>query len=604
MDTFTIGTQIEKELNSFFTSKVRLATLSKQDDSVRLLKKNPDGYYYNQHETIQLIDLYWNSRFEGSSKDKLGHRKMFINKGKFRTEVSAKQIDIDVSNFRFIPDDYADPWTAHFMQKDFTEWSKDTYFGELLNQCVDNFPKYGTVVLKHVGRELKFVPLQLLRCDQTAESLKTARYVIEEHPDMYLWEMQIMKGWNMEGFTLKYDECATVYERYGYLPLSLLKKLKNEKPEAGDENIFVDTLVIAAKQKKTGVDPNAHEGWHIFFAEEVKDRPYEEAHWSKQHGRWLGVGVMEDQIEPQRGTNIVINLLRRSLQWSSKRIAQSASTSVAAKNLAMDVADGTILDVGQGGAITPVDLSNKSNGEFQQFMQEWEKNGDQVSFTYEIATGESMPSGTPFRLGVVLSNAVTSYFGLKKEKLGLFLKRAVMVGLVPEFIKDMSKKDRVVMMFSGEAGFEALKDATMQMVRGEASRIMLLSGQEVDVDGLQAIVSPFASATSLPFNISKDAYKTAKYKFTLTVTGEEIDLNTKIETLKSLHQVLAAQGDPRANKVLDRIAALAGENMATFGSSTEPGPALPPGGPTAPVEAGAAPSKSTNAGAQPSESTY
>lgn len=559
MQLFSIGKQIQTELDDCEKKKVMLAS-TQNDRTVRYLSKDPVGYYYNQRETINLIDLYSNSKFETGENDSLGQKKIFLNIGKFRAEVSAKQIDIDTKDFRFIPDDYADPYTALFLQKDFKEWAKDTEFGELVNQCVDNFPKYGSVVLKEVGNDVEWMPLQNLYPEQTADDLQTASYVIEEHPDMNMWELQTMKGWSLEGLQLKYGEKLTVYERYGYVPRSWLDSVNGKGTQRPDDTDFVDAVVIAAKVKSPV--KTEKEGWHIFFAGKVSKRPYREAHWNKQHGRWLGLGVVEDLFENQKAKNLVVNLVKRSMEWSGKRILQSASEEVAAKNLVRDVRDGDILEVGSIGAITEVPLTAKTNADFGAFLDQFEKNSDQKAFTYEVATGEALPSGTPFRLGVVLSNATNSFFNMKREKLGLFLKKVILDFKVPKFLRDMGDKKRVVQMFSGEPGFDTLKDAAMRFVQSEAARVALLSGQTVDVQGLTEATQPFETAQVIPYEVS---YAEAKFKFDFTVTGEEIELESKIESLKSISQVLQAAGDARYLSVLERIASLVGENLSQFG---------------------------------------
>jgi hypothetical protein len=573
MLNFKIGTQIEKELAEFRTARVRLAALH-QTDTVRfaVAKAAPEGYFHNQGDTIALIDLYYNSKFESGEKDKNKQRKLFMNVGKFRTDVSAKQIDLDMKDGKFIPDDYADPWTAIFLQKEFKEYGKEHDFGEEINKYVEAFPKYGSVVGKKVGNKLEFVPLQNLKNEQTAESLQTATYVIEEHPDMAIWEIQAMSKWNTEGLVMKFTDRMNVFERYGYVPLKWLKEARKEEVLEGDELRYVDAMVITGKVKDSKTD----NPWHIFFAQEIKTRPYREAHWNKQHGRWLGIGVMEDQFENQQAKNIIINLARRRLHWSSKLIGQSRDTNVAMKNLVRDVADGEILEVGPEGAITTVDFASRSTGEFQQFLNEFEKNSDQKAFTYEVATGESLPSGTPFRLGVVLGNAVNSFFALKRERLALFLESAVQDFLVPQFLRDMQNQDRVLAMFADEPGFEVLKEASMNFVRNEAARITMLSGRPVDASAIEAVVQPYEEVQALFFKRDAKYYKEVGAKYSFTFSGEAEDIQAKLETLKSLFQILAQQGDPRAEKVLERIAAISGETMAQFGSKPDM-TKLPPG---------------------------
>lgn len=571
MINFSISKQIDKELAEFRNTRIKIVLPGQQDSTIRFAVPSDKTYYYNQAETIALIDLYYNSMFEKGPYDNQGQRKMFLNVGKFRTDVSAKQIDLDIKDLNFVPSDYADPWTATFMKRDFQEWAKDCYFGEVMNDCVENFPKYGTVVLKKVGNQLSFVPLQNLRNEQSAESLQSAAWIIEEHPDMYAWELQDMaqKGWDIEGINLRFDQTINVYERYGYVTLKWLKE--NSKGlgnvQAGDEMQYVDCQVIMGRVTEGN---SKHD--YILYAKKITTRPYREAHWSKQHGRWLGVGTMEDQFENQRAKNIVVNLIRRGLQWAAKRILQSASTDVVGKNLVQDVKDGEILEVGVNGDISTVDLSSRSNADYQQFMGEWEKNSDQKAFTYEVATGESMPSGTPFRLGVILSQATNSFFDLKREKLGLFFKHAISDFILPQFVADMSKEDRVLTLFSGESGFEVLKSAAMCWVRSEVARISLMSGKPVDVNLLNQITSQYDTAQALPWKLPKSQYKDAKVKFSFDPTGEELDLPKKIESLKSIWQAMVQAGDPRAEGVLKRLGELSGEDITQFGPAPQKQP--------------------------------
>lgn len=577
MPNFSIATQIKKEVEEFANTSVSLAEYRRvgEGGTIRYLKDPKGTYKYNQRETITIIDLYDASKFENGEKDALGQQKIFLNVGTFRREVASKQIDLDVKDFRFIPDDYADPWTSFFLQKDFKEWAKESFLSELLNDLVEAFPKYGTVVVKKVGKSIQFMPLQNLINEQTARSLKTAAYVIEEHPDMYLWEMQDMPEWNCDGLKLKYNDTLKVYERYGRVPMVWFKKQTDQPVEEGDANRSIDVVAIV------GVDApkeGGNKGEHVFFVEECKaeDRPYEEAHWSRRHGRWLGVGVMEDLFENQRAKNIVINLIRRSMHWSSKRVLQSGNSDVAGKNLLRDVADGDIIEVGQNGEIKEVPLSAKTNADFTAFLGEFEKNSDQKAFTYEVATGEALPSGTPFRLGVVLTNSVNQYYGGKRERLGLFCRNMIINFALPQFLKDMGNKEKIKAFYSDEPGYNALKAAAIQYVRSEACRLSALSGKPVDAAALEQIISPYEEVHVLFFKLPGSAYTDAKYKFDLDITGESVDLPAKIETLKSLYQSLMAVGDTkRAEAVLNTIAALAGINMATFGpapSATPPAP--------------------------------
>lgn len=583
MPNFSIATQIRNELNDFNSARVRLATVQHQNDmSVRLLRTNKSGYFFNQREMVTIIDLYYNSKFQNGARDKLGQRKIFMNIGKFRCDVSSKQIDLDTKDFRFVPDDYADPYTAYFMQKDFKVWARDMNdpgdpeaeegsFGDLVNKCVDNFPRYGTVVLKKVGGKLRFLPLQNLINEQTAKSLQTAAYVIEEHPDMYYYEIQEMaaRGWNVAGLAgMKFNEKATVHERYGHVPVKWLKNVMkanglDESIVTGDDNSSTDALIFAVLNAPGSTSKEAV----VLYAAPCKARPYREKHWSRQHGRWLGIGVMEDLVENQEAKNIIVNLSRRSLHWASKRVWQSTTTDMVSKNLVRDVQDGEILEVGVNGQISPVDMTNKALGEFVTFGQDWDKNADQKAFTYEASLLTSGRTTTPFRLGALLTQSAQAFFTRKKQNLGMFLRDAIDDFILPDFVSDMDNKDRVRMLFPGETGFEAVKAGMQQFARTQGSWHTLLSGNVVTGATVAAAGGQYDNARMVLVTIKKGNYKDALYSFDLVVSDDDdvIDVKGLIQTLTTIYQAMIQAQDPRAEKVLERIAGLSGVDVEAFG---------------------------------------
>ena len=567
MRNFSIVTQIKKELDDFYKQKVVLSKMG-HDDTVRYAKGKDGGYYFNQHETIAKIDLTTASQFEDGPTDTLGMRKMYMNVTTFRTEVAAKQTDLDLKDFKFTPEDGTNPWPTFFVQRDFRMWAKDHKMSELVNEFNEAFPKYGTIVGKKVGKAIEFMPLQLLRNEQTAKSLQTARYVIEEHPDMYKWELEAMKGWNLDGLQLKSDECCQVFERYGYVPLGWLKSQNGEDYEATDFELWVDAQVICTYDPKAVKIEEAKQ--HIFSAKQITERPYREAHWKRQHGRWLGVGEAEDLFANQTAANMVINLYRRSMHWSSKRVFQTKDDSLIGKNLVADVADGDVLGVGMTGEVSQIDTTNHSQAEYNNFLTMLEKNADQKAFTYEVATGENLPSGTPFRLGIIMSNAVQSYFELKREKLGLFLREIVQDFLVPQFLRDMGDKERLASLFSDEEGFELVKEGAMEYVKGETIRATLLGGEAVDISTIETAIQPFEAIKALTFEYPESYLQEAEYKITLDLTGESMDLKSRIESLTTLGQIWQQIGDPRAEKAFAEASMLSGVNLAKFGPKPPP----------------------------------
>jgi len=149
---FSIFAQTKKELDSYDNDRIQLASSSTAGSSLSMLHKNSNGYSFSQKEILNTIDLYANSKFETGNIDSEGHQKLFLNICNFRADVAAMQTDLDVKNFVFFPDDSASEWGAYFMTRKFKQWAKDNDLGKLINETNVDFSKYGTAVIKKVGK--------------------------------------------------------------------------------------------------------------------------------------------------------------------------------------------------------------------------------------------------------------------------------------------------------------------------------------------------------------------------------------------------------------------------------------------------------------------
>lgn len=559
---FNIYSQLQKEIDQFNNNKIKIAG-TQSGSGAKYLNDNGGGYSFSQKETLNLIDLYYNSKFESGDTDSEGQRKVFLNICAFRADVASKQVDIDVKDFLFVPDDTSSEFGAIFLTRKFKQWAKENFFGELINETVMDYPKYGTVVVKKLKDKIERVPLKNIYIQQDAKDIRTAEYFIEEHKDMRLEDIQDMKEWDSSGLDLNFDSCVTVYERYGRVPVSTYKQLKGIEVEDGDDNKITNCIaIIVLNEKKKKEEANGS----VLYIEELegKDRPYEECHWKRQDGRWLGVGEIENQFENQIVQNMTANLRKRAMYWSSKHIFQSADTEIA-KNLVRNVKDGDVLKIMPNGNITPVAIETRNLNEIQSSETLWERNSDQKSFTYEVATGEAMPSGTPFRLGVVMSNAVNSHFSLKRENLGLFFNRVVMEQVLDIFKRD-NRKEHKMMIPADEKGIEMLKQEVKNIALYKNFKEQLLQGLIPDIELIKMKVDEeIAKRKNLEFLIPDDYYEQLETTVTLVTTGENVNIEKRLESLTNLYNSMVQKGDPRSEIVLKRILALSGEDYDAFG---------------------------------------
>lgn len=567
---FNIFSKLAEEIEDFDNGTIPVVDNNVDANSVKFLRKKSTNYDFSTKKTINKIDLYYNSLFETGKIDREGQTKVFLNINKFKCDVATKMIDIDRKDFIFVPENSSSKWKTLFINKKFSIWSRKEGFSEILNEFGLSLPKYGTIVSKVVNNEIYNVPLHTLRVQQDAKCLEEARYVIEEHK---LKRYEVARLAEENGLVIddididkhNYNDDISLFERYGVSDVATIKKFNGETPKEGDYDTFVKTMSIltlneVGKAKKAIKEASGT----ILFISEIKDdeMPYDECHWRKIDGRWLGEGEVENQFENQMSINVLANLRRRALLWASKRIYQSASDDIQ-RNLLSDVADGTILSTMQ--PISPINTQTQALGDFASDDKVWNDNSNQKSFTFEVATGEALPSGTPFRLGAVLSNAVSSHFNGKRENFGLFLKRIVYNKIIPQLRK--YEKSKTLSFFLDEDGVQELYDITVECeVNKEIKRQVLEMGIYPDKDAIRAnIEAEIKKRGMLEYTNSPEIYEDAEMYIDIVVTGEDVDIKSKIETLTNLLQLSAGNPailqDPILRSLISKAVSYTGENL-------------------------------------------
>jgi hypothetical protein len=565
--------QIRGEISDFYSKRIPI-TVVPEDQG-----RGEFTYEFSQRETVGLIDLYYNSQFRSGKYDREGRQKIFLNVGKFRTDVAEMQIDIDIADYRFLPDS-SDLWSPWLMSRDFHQWAQDHDFAQTINSFGADLPRYGTCVSKRVGNDVMRTSIGRLINTQNAESLKKAAlgggFVIEAL-QMTPHEMEQYPDWNLDGLQDS-DLQGAVYERYGLICPAHIKLAKDQEPEEGDwDEWFLGLSVITTdiqKKEKNGA---------LVFAEKIdeKDFPYEEAHWQRQDGRWLGIGEMENQFMNQLAANVSMHLRQKSMYWSAKKIF-TKTIAEGPNNLAKDVADGGVVDLGANGSMNVVNTSTQHLGDFNSFDNRIEANADKTSFTYEAATGESPKAGTPFSLQVQLDRTLQKHYGKKRENFGLFLKRAFFNHQV-EIFKRKSRKAHTLTFAYTDDEAELLREAMVLAHVSERKMKHLLAGKVKLKAELEAdIREELSRSPYLIVDIPDSFYDNAKYHTKLIITGEEQNVGADMQTMVTLWQTLQQAGDPRAEKVLERIMSFTGQNLRLL-AGARPAQAVAPAAPAVPA---------------------
>jgi hypothetical protein len=452
---------------------------------------------------------------------------------------------LDTKDFRLIPESAEAQVPTLFLQKELKDWMKETDFGDVLNEIVANLPKYGAVVVKKVKQELEVVNLHNLVNDQSADDLDDGP-VCEMHV-MSPSELQEMP-WDKEAIARlvklysksPHKNQIVVWERWGWMNKSEFE----DTYDGSDELVYTLTICGAVDKYKMDRKGKIQEDFgEVLYKAEVdpeKDFPYYECHWDKIPGRWMGMGMVEKNFEAQVRVNELQNLKGKALYWTSKLLFQSRDDTVA-RNMLSDLTNGDILRVKS--EITPIPIDSRDLAAFTSEEQLWDKNIQEASFSFETETGETLPSGTPFRLGALLKSSSGGFFNFKRENLGLFLRSLFMDVIIPSFKKGKRKKHILTIPKTDkdvESLGEKLVDFQMYLA---VQQYMEKTGFSPNMEEIQAerqrLLDEVRNRPNLFFEIPDAFYDDAKFAMDLVITDEQVDMSQKLETVSNLIQLIA-----------------------------------------------------------------
>lgn len=572
---FNIFSKLKEEVEEYETGGVYLVGKPSSVEQKGMVKGEKGGYYYSQKDLLESIDLASASKYKKGIKDSEGQRKTYINIVNFFRDVMKMKINIDVANYIFEPTSQDFTWPVFLMDRQFKQWAADQSYDDQIDEYAHDLATYGSTVGKRLADCTERVPLRTMKMSITAKSLWHAAsgggYVHIENEYHYN-QIKGYKGWDLTGVSKQKVSCVT--ERYALVPKKFLEnklwKTDVEVDITEDDEMVVVQAILAPDVKR----PGAVECGKILFMEEVDHEsfPLEECHAEKVDGRWLGRGEIEKQLENQIARNLTANLRRRGLLWATKKIYQSSDDEVQ-KNLVMEVNDGDVLKVKNNGQITQVNTQTMHLNDFQQDENAWKENSTQIAFAFSSATGENMPSGTPFRLGIMLSQEVANHFKLVRHAFSSFLKRSFFDQLIPIF-QDEYAEEHTLQIPIGATDIENMKES--MIIWHTNVRIfdeVLKTGKARSAEDIRLEVETEQSKSPYLFvTMPEDFYPKANYYMRLNLVD---DIGPDITSLTSLYQAMAAKNDPRAETVLKLIFSKQGKTLAAIAGKA-PAPAQAP----------------------------
>lgn len=514
----------------------------------------PGGYTFNHAETLRTIDLYYMSKFKSGNIDSLGYRKFFYNIVKPAADIATKFIDLDTKDIILVPEHGDDELKVWLMQRKLKQWLKDTDFGCLLNDVAFDLPKYGTVVIKKNKDGWGKVNIQNLRMEPWVKCLDESGFVYEIHA-MGRYELDQM-GWDADALSQLYargDETSfTVYSCYDRTSTGWKKTVYGDLYSSTNKDGSVNRAV-----ESEITTHNDFYGALVLYEEMIADEdfPYRELHWEKVPGRWLGYGFIEYLEENQIATNESENLERKGLHFTSLKIYQTRDETIGGSNILTSTQNGDILTTQS--EIAPITVEERNLPAFAATRQNWAMNTERKTFTSDITSGANLPSRTPLGVANLQASLATSYFELKRENFGLFIKDLILEDIIPDF-KNENRKSHILTFLGSDEEIDKLDEIVSEVKVDEAVvKYAMANGyfpsREVRDVTKQKVMMDLKKNKNRYLEIPDSFYDNARFMVDVLITGENIDNGTKSQVLQLAMQIIGTNPGVVQNPVTKRI---------------------------------------------------
>ena len=516
-----------------------------------------EGYDFSQYETLRTIELYDNDRFLTGPKDSLDREKPFFNIVSFRKNVATRATDLDTKDVQIQSDritktSYAETFLLNLKSRN---WMKLAGFATFLNRMGATRAKYGGVLVKKVEQagELCIHVVAWLNAITDQVDIRNGVKIERHYYNPAQLKTDVPKNWENIDEAIEAAEKARkaqiadgsakqnktpgayveVFEVHGVLPTCFLAGKSGYADDYGSEDEYERQMHVVVLD---GTDKDKVEGVTLYAGVEDED-PYKYLSYEEVDGRGLGKGVVESLFEAQVWTNYSEKQKKDMLDLASKIIFQTTDGNIAAKNVLTDMENGQIVTTARDTTLGRVDNSASSFAQFQALAADWDKQAERVSSTYGAITGETMPSGTPFRQVALLNQEAGSLFEYRREEAGIFVREIFLDWVLPFLVKQL-KKDKDLTATLEPEELEIVSEAVANQEADKFAKERILGGQSVTPEEKQAVYGAVKDAS---MQLRRRSFKGFDKLFSdwmgtvdVITTGEQKNKAAMLETMNNI----------------------------------------------------------------------
>lgn len=520
-----------------------------------------DGLTYSQWDTVKRVIFYSDSKYLEGNTDAKGRDVPFFNISNYAVNVSVRSTDFDTKDITVVADNEDSATQSFIINHELKDWFKKSKFGNTLNEMGETRARYGGLLVKKVERDTLEIDVVSWKNTVTDQVDIDNGVIIERHWMSPIDLSKKRKAWD------NVDKA-----------IDIMRSKKREDGRSEDKVLVLevegefDTSYLKDGEEPTGeysLQKHFIAGWEdgeqvLLYSEEKKATDYKYLPWQRVPGRGLGRGVVEEAFEAQTWVNDAKVKEKEIMEYASKIGFKSTDPNITEKTLD-DLDNGFILEL-TGGDFVPVNTVSNAIPAFGNLIQSWEQQYRQASSTPESITGETMPSGTPFRSLAVQNQEARSFFDYRKEEMGQFIEEIMNEWVIPYLLKKINKKhiltsDYTLQDIKKIDKAFGIKQANDKLVKE------VLSGKVVTRDEYNQMVDSFSKMQGVLGNtrfleIPDNFFKNWQGKVTTVTTGEQYNKQVVLESLMTIMQMVQENPEIVKSPLFSRAVELSGAGVS------------------------------------------
>ena len=544
-----------------------------------------DGLQRSQYKVIKMCEYYSDSRYLGSN---FGNRKTigngaidvpFYNIVNYRVALAKTATDLDIKDIQIISDNPEHQVESMLLNREAYEWMKEAEFSVTLNEMGQTRPKYGGYLVKKTEDDEGGLKIEVVRWTNimTDQNDILGGPIVETH---YMSPVDIKAKENV------WDDVDTVLRAYS-------KVKPSERPNAIEvyeiTGVFSKDIYLDSQGKEYTDDDKYDYSLQRYFCAVVGSKKYlmfseklsgvmedyyEYLPW-EANGYGLGRGVIEDSEEAQVWTNdAVVN------EYIAMTLAGRVGLKTTSKKIGNNILEhdhGKIYELEDGKDISSFNLAPSALGNYQNQINKWNSQADNITSSYNAVTGEQPPSGTPYSQTVLLNQVASRPFDYKREEWGIHLTKIFNNWVIPYLIKKLNKEHILISEFS-DSELEMIDHAFANENANLILKQELLKGNIVSPMQHEAVIADYTKHIKGQgkrrfIEIPKDYFKDIESKVTVITTGEQKNKAVILQSLSGIMETVIksfnpATGqfgvlqDPTLSKIFNQIVELSGTGIS------------------------------------------